>query len=381
MPGKAGRRTFGALRGLPSGRWQASYLGPDGVRYTAPHTFDTKGDAEGWLAGESRRISLDAWEPPNERKHASVVTFSEYATAWVDSRRTRKGEALRPRTRAHYLDLLDRLLLPTFGDLPVQHVTTEAVERWWIATGDARPTYRAHAYGLLKSIMESARKDKVVPVKTNPCTIDGGTVVDRKRAIEPATLDELATIVAAMPERLRMMVLLAAWCALRFGELAELRRGDVVLKGTNGTLKIRRGVVRVRGDVVIGKPKTSAGSRDVAIPPHLIPALEAHLKAHVEPGADALLFPADHGGNLAPSTLYRPFYAARKAAGRDDLAWHHLRHTGAVLAAQTGATLAELMGRLGHSSPGAAMRYQHVARDRDRAIADALSRIATGGLG
>lgn len=68
---------------------------------------------------------------------------------------------------------------------------------------------------------------------------------------------------------------------------------------------------------------------------------------------------------MAPATLYTVFYLARRAAGRPDLRWHDPRHTGAVLAAQTGATLAELMGRLGHSTPGAAMRYQHAAADRD----------------
>jgi hypothetical protein len=47
-----------------------------------------------------------------------------------------------------------------------------------------------------------------------------------------------------------------------------------------------------------------------------------------------------------------------------------LWHTGAVLAAATGATLAELMARLGHTTAGAALRYQHAAQDRDRAIAD-----------
>jgi hypothetical protein len=52
-----------------------------------------------------------------------------------------------------------------------------------------------------------------------------------------------------------------------------------------------------------------------------------------------------------------------------DLRWHDLRRTGAVLAAQTGATLAELMGRLGHATPAAALGYQHVARGRDREIA------------
>jgi integrase len=94
------------------------------------------------------------------------------------------------------------------------------------------------------------------------------------------------------------------------------------------------------------------------------------------PGQDSLLFPAESGDHLQPSTLYRHYYKARAAAGRPDLRFHDLRHSGAVLAAQSGATLAELMARLGHSSPAAAMRYQHAAAGRDRAIAEALSRLA-----
>jgi integrase len=113
----------------------------------------------------------------------------------------------------------------------------------------------------------------------------------------------------------------------------------------------------------------------VSIPPHLLPALRDHLVEHVEPGADSLLFPAEHGGHLAPSTLQRWFYRAREAAGRPDLRFHDLRHTGAVLAASTGATIAELMARLGHSTPAAALRYQHAAQGADKRIAAALSEL------
>jgi len=72
---------------------------------------------------------------------------------------------------------------------------------------------------------------------------------------------------------------------------------------------------------------------------------------------------------MAASTLNRHWNAARKAAGRPDLRWHDLRHTGATRAAQAGATTADLMARLGHSTIGAAMLYQHAAQDRDAQIA------------
>ena len=89
------------------------------------------------------------------------------------------------------------------------------------------------------------------------------------------------------------------------------------------------------------------------------------------------MFPAFQGGHLHQATAQQIFAKAREAAGRPDLRFHDLRHTGAVLAAATGATLAELMARLGHSTVGAAMRYQHVAEDGDQRIAAALSKLAT----
>src|SRR6202012_5548191 len=106
--------------------------------------------------------------------------------------------------------------------------------------------------------------------------------------------------------------------------------------------------------------------------------IKDHLERFVGSDKEDLLFPAAHGGHLPPATLYRQFYKARSKANRDDLRWHDLRHSGAVLAAATGATLAELMARLGHSTPAAAMRYQHAAQGRDRQIAGLLSKIANG---
>ncbi len=212
----------------------------------------------------------------------------------------------------------------------------------------------------------------------NPCHIRGAGHSKRVHKIKPATLVELEVITAEMPERLQLMVLLASWCAMRFGELAELRRRDIDV--TNGVVRIRRAVVRVDGQTIVDTPKSDAGTRDVAIPPHLMPLVREHLGRSIAGGKDGLLFPAADGvGRLATSTLYTSFYKARAVAGRPDLRWHDLRHSGAVLAASTGATLAELMNRLGHSTPSAALRYQHAAQGRDRAIADALSKLAEGG--
>src|SRR4029078_7981493 len=123
---------------------------------------------------------------------------------------------------------------------------------------------------------------------------------------------------------------------------------------------------------------SDAGVRDVAIPPHIIPSIEVHLAKYVGGKRDSLVFSAfeNADAHLQPSTLYRHWYKARHKAGRDDLRWHDLRHSGAVLAAATAPSRAELMARLGHSRPQAAMRYQHAASGWDREIVALPSKLA-----
>jgi integrase len=342
-------------------------MGPDLNRHNAPSTFVAKVDAEGWLAREQRIIEGGTWVSPKGRaaaKAATEVTFGDYATTFLAER------SLKPRTRADYKALLKNQLLPTFKDVALTEITPGSVRAWHLSLGTKTPTLRAHAYGLLRTILGEAVHDQIIA--SNPCHIRGAGNSTRVHKIKPATLPELETIVASIPERYRVMVLLAAWCGLRFGELTELRRPDIDVKA--GVIRVRRGVTRVDGEFIVGTPKSVAGIRDVAIPPHLLPMVKAHLRDNITGGKNGLLFPAADGvSHMAPSTLYKVYYPARVAAGRPDLRFHDLRHTGAVLVASRGATLAELMARLGHSTAGAAMRYQHASQDRDQELAKMLS--------
>lgn len=373
------RRVFGKLRELPSGRWQASYLGPDLQRHTAPMTFDTKMDGEVWLGQESRLVSQDSWTSPAAReraKHDRGLTFAEVAESYLDAR------DLKPTTAAKYRRLLDRHILPGLGGAAVRDITEQTIATFYARLNKGTPTERARTYQLTRAVLNYAVELNLID--RNPAHISGAGAVKRAHTVEPATLPELEAIVAAMPERYRLTVLLGAWCAMRYGELAELRRSDVVLtygpggEPTGGKVKIRRGVTWPESArrPVVGTPKTTAGVRDVAIPPHLTPLVEAHLKTHAQWGPDGLLFPSRSGQQIHHATFHKPYRAACIAAGRPELHFHDLRHTGAVLAAATGATLAELMARLGHTTPHAAMRYQHAAKDRDTAIAAQLSALA-----
>lgn len=362
------RRQYGNVRRLSSGRWQVRYTGPDGTKVPAPATFDTKVDAEAWLMAMRReRDGVTDWHP----REPLPVTFGEYAATWLAGRQV-SGRPIKARTREHYQRLLDDHLLDTFGHRNLAAIRPVDIRAWYARTLIERPTMRSHAYSLLRTIMASAVNDEIIDA--NPARIVGAGQAKRVHKIQPASVEELAVLTAAMPERLQLMVTLASWCALRFGETVELRRGDIDLG--QEVIRVRRAAVRTKGSYSITTPKSDAGVRDVAIPPHVIPLIEQHLSNHVALEHDSLIFPADNGGHLQPSTLYRHWYKARDAAGRPDLRFHDLRHSGAVLAAATGASLAELMGRLGHSTPQAAMRYQHVAAGRDREIAALLSKLA-----
>ena len=374
MPGKRNHRGFGHLRKLPSKRWQASYVGPDLARHTGPTTFTTKIDAEAWLATQQAAIAADTWSlrslprPAAQAAPDDPATFGAYAESWLAQR------PLKPRTAHHYRQLLDRSILPTFGAGTLDAVTPAAVRAWYARLPASTPTLRAHTYALLRTIMVSAVAEDFIV--TNPCRIRGAGQSKRAGKTEPATAAEVVALADAMPEKYRAMILLTAWCGLRFGEVTALRGRDVDLG--RGVVKVRFGVVHINGQApIVGTPKSDAGVRDVAVPPHLLPMLRRHVeRQHV--GRDDLLFPGarDRTQHLTSTALYSVFHPARDSIGRPDLRFHDLRHTGAVLAASTGATLAELMARLGHSTPGAAMRYQHAAKGRDGEIAAALSELA-----
>ncbi len=127
------------------------------------------------------------------------------------------------------------------------------------------------------------------------------------------------------------------------------------------------------GTVIVGPPKSQAGLRTVSVPPHITLALAKHLDSYVLSEADALLFTGVKGGPLRVHVLQKMWDQARQSIGRSDLHLHDLRHSGNTWAAATGASTRELMARMGHASPRAALIYQHATEDRDRAIAAALS--------
>ena len=357
------KRHFGSVRKLPSGRYQVRYRpAPEAPLRSAPQTFKTKADANAWLTRTEGDLLKGEWIDPR----AGRITLRDYSTVWLERR-----PDLRPSTAAKYRDLLDRHILPSLGDSLMSSLQPSAVRAWWAALHADKPATAAGAYRLLSTICRTAVADQVI-VRT-PCTVKGGGV--EKAAERPtAKVAELAAAVAAVPEKYQAALLLAAWCQLRRSEILGLQRRDV--DELHATLKVQRGLVVHGGQKAIGRPKTDAGVRTVAIPSNVVEVLSKHLEEHVGVEATAWLFAGRDGQPITPRTLDRIWERARGSIGRPDLRLHDLRHTGLTLAAATGATTAELMLRAGHASPAAALRYQHATEDRDRVLADALAALS-----
>jgi integrase len=355
----SGRRTFGNARRLPSGRWQASYW-HEGRRHVASRTFPSKGTANAYLAAVEADVRRGAWVDPR----AGEETFGVYANNWLEERR-----GLSPKTAERYRSVLDRHLLPTFGESTLAKLTPSKVRAWHAELAGRLPGTAAKAYRLLSSIMSTAVRDGAI--LRSPCQVVGGGS-ERSAERPVATVAEIGELTVAMPERLRAAVLLAAWCQLRRGELLALRRRDIDLE--HQVLRVARSFVYLQdGSIVAKEPKTDRGRRTLVIPGNIVGALRWHLDEFVRADTDALVFTGEKGGPLRPNVLQHAWAQARRSVGRPELRLHALRHTGLTLLAAQGATLAELMHRAGHASPAAALRYQHATVERDRVLAKALA--------
>lgn len=220
------------------------------------------------------------------------------------------------------------------------------------------PSGAAKAYRLLRAtLMTAVNEDEIL--RKNPCRIRGA---DQENAAERPVLDtrQVLRLVTAMPDRYRVLVLVTVFGSLRWGEVIALQRSDIDVKA--GTVRVRKAFTELRGrGMVLGPPKSRAGRRVVALPSAILPELVHHLDTYVKPGNEAFVFTTENGRNIWRGFFNKLVNWSQAVAklGAPDLHFHDLRHTGNTLAASTGTSLRDLMTRMGHDSPRAALIYQH----------------------
>jgi integrase len=346
-------------------KYRARWRTPDGS--SRSRTFGRRADAARWLTEVESSMLTGGYV----ERSAGAITVQVWAERWIQTRRGRDGAPLRPRTRALYEQLLRTHIVPELGAVKL-HDLTPAIVRTWHA-GLAGSTAPAKAYRLLRAMMSTAVDDELVA--RNPCRVKGAGV-ERAPERPLPTGDEVWRLADAIEPRFRALVLTAAFVGLRWGELIGLQRADVDLDAR--VVHVERQLVEVDGQLVAGPPKTAAGIRTVAVPPALVPELRAHLEQFVGAEPASLVFVGAKGAPLRRTNFQAKWVEARDSVGRPDLHLHDLRHYANTLAASAGASTRELMSRLGHSSPAAALRYQHATAERDQAIAERMNDLIAG---
>lgn len=112
--------------------------------------------------------------------------------------------------------------------MPLNRITTALVREWraTLVAGGLSQTMAAKAYRLLRAVlMTAALEDRLIP--RNPCTIRGA---DKEQPEERPvlTVAQVLALAELMPYRkCRALILVTAFCSLRWGEVTALRRCDV----------------------------------------------------------------------------------------------------------------------------------------------------------
>ena len=324
--------TWGTVREVPrkgSGRYQASYVHggvwgiQKGVRFTAPQTFESKGDAWAWIDRERRLIEKDEWTPPYERVLAqqeeraraeaarqaaeAIPTIAAYGAQYA------QRDDLSGNTRQRYAQLLKfyingepatmtrrgntkgkTLVHHGIGDIKVTELTRAQVRDWWRGLPvKTREASSKQAYDLLRAIMNAALDEELIEV--NPVRIKdaASAKASRERDQDPLPFDILFRVADAMPAPWRLGVLLGGVLGLRSGEVRALQRRDFTLTGEVPLVKVYQSVKEDEGKLEIGPLKTArrgVSSRVVVIPDALGPDIKAHLRDHTQLGRTGLLF-------------------------------------------------------------------------------------------
>jgi integrase len=359
-------RQFGTIRRLPSGRYQARswHLGD---QVSAGTTFATKTAARAWLSS----VETDLRRGDHVDPRAGTERFGTYARRWLDER------DLRPRTRETYESQL-KWIVATFDSVRLREIEPTGVRSWHgrMHKSGLSPNTVAKVYRLFRTIMATAVEDGLL--RTNPVAIKGAAIEEHHE--RPAlNFDDVRLLADSIEPRFQALIWTAATSALRYSELTGLSRAHVDL--ARSTVRVERALSFVRGvGATLGAPKTPAAHRSVALPAVTVDLLREHMTQFVDGRQDALIFTSVKGSPL----LYRyfaPFWNRAKEAAEIDPAvhFHDLRHLASTTAASSGASVKELMARMGHATSDASLRYLQASERRDGEIARAMQeRIAPG---
>ena len=378
------RRHFGSARRLRSGRWQVTYW-HEGRRYVGPTTFQTKGEALGWLSTVETDIRRGAWADP-----ASGTTVGEWLDYWLET--VVHGRVGSDNTIANYTTIVRVHLKPGLGDVLLTQLTPEQVDRFLAERAESgrSKSYVARMRTVLADALSHAERRRLVTwnVARHAVMPKCDPAPDRRSF---TAAEARAILAAAEPERLYALVVTGMTLGLRPGELTGLLWEDLDLKGRPPTLAVTGSMKRRPDSSLYRGPvkRSSAGQRVVAITPTLRKALEEHRKRQAAERLSAgrrwqdhgLVFCSEVGGPLDPSNVRKVFTRVARNAGVDTKGAvpYLLRHSAVSLLLDAGAPIEEVADLLGDDPQTLYRHYRHRVRPVVTVAAERMEQALNGG--
>jgi integrase len=331
------------------------------VGYRGAYTVHTaEGPKRRYVTGKTRdEVHAKLIEAMGNRAQglhfdAGALTVGEYLTHWLkDSVRG----TVRPSTFEVHRHMIEPHIVPALGRLKLKDLNPTHVRGFYREKLDSRlsaATVRK-MHSVLRKALKQAVLDGLIP--RNVCEAVKPPKVERKE-IRPLDQEQTkAVLEAASGERLEALYVLAIHTGMREGELLGLKWEDVDLE--RRVLRLRRGLVREGGKVMLGDLKTPKSRRGVRLTRAAAEALRDHLQQQLEemeqmgslyqPGG--LVFATKSGTLINPSNLRnRSFKPLLKRAGIQDICFHDLRHTCATLLLSQGTHPKLVQELLGHAT-------------------------------
>lgn len=327
-------------------------------RYVTGRTFPRKADAVAWERLQKDSLNAGSWVSPAE----ASTTIAAWSTVWLASRNGK------PTSEVRIAGLVRNHILPEFGRQPLFAIRPSEVQAW--ATKIAvrlSPSSARQALGVLRQMYKAAIRDGLAT--RNPTE---GVRLPRTAANEPKPLThrQLQKLANVLDERDKLLVLVAGYTGLRWGEVTALTRRDILVSRA----EIRVSKAYSETNVLqLGTVKDHQ-ARTVPVPQTVLQPLVSYSK---KKKPDDLLFPSKTGTPLRNKNWRRDaFNPAVKAQGLD-ITPHNLRDTAASLAIGAGASVLAVARMLGHEDASVTMRHYAKLFPNDlNSVATALDREA-----
>ncbi len=350
-----------SIKKRPDGMWRAWYRDEVGKEH-ARH-FTRKVDAQSWLDRVTAAVVTGQYVDPK----AGRLTLRTYSGRW-------QANQIGGDATTRIVDNALRIhILPVLGNKKLNSIRPSDVQALVKGlSAHLAPTTVRGIYDVLARIYATAVDDRAVVV--SPCR---RITLPRKEPgeITPPTVEEVARVVTAMPNRYRAVVIVLAGSGLRIGELLGLRVSDIDF--LRKSLKVERQRLQ---DGRIGPVKSSSSARTVPLGQVVIDALAAHL---AEYPSQEWLFLNEAGGPLTYPGWQWVWRAVRRDA-KTAMGTHDLRHFFASALIAGGASVKQVQAVLGHNSAVITLgTYAHLwpgDDDKTRAVIDdTLSILRTDG--